>query len=678
LARSPWTEDRRIPRAESAPRPAASVPAIAPESDTRLSVSLVGRLTLRFNGRLIKLRTQKAGALLCYLALTETKQESRERLAGLLWSRSDEEKARRALRHVVRELRCAFDDAGYSGFTAGRLSIGLDADKVDVDVESVVRAAESGSVHPLLINTEYLDERILEGVDDLDPSFRTWVLAKRHNIHDRLMRTLDTALVAKDIATDLKKEIATAIVNLDPTHEPACCYLMQLHAEEGNIGGALRIYKSLWDLLDRDYGMEPSLATVELVSKIKLGAFEQPTLDPSNTPGLRSTFDSHRDQADPPVTAKVRAPVKTPLVLRPFTMHGVDNDQAQLIRGFQQHLTASLVRLQWSVVDRASTPAANHLVATAAPQYSIYTTTYQEGADVYVVMVLQDDMTGAYIWSESFRLDASNRFEVQRRIIRRIATSLNVQLSAERLMRLAGESDVPLDIQDHQQSLMAKFDPESWQRAAIFLEAIRENPTPATEELVAKIRRGPLEQSFAKDQPPPALSTPANLSPRPTDVLFARSEVAQGRQDNERLRDIADLLGGPKVVGKYPTDPLAAHELLERGIPNTAIKHLLEGMTTLAQKSIESAIGMSVRTRQRREKYPTELLSQDQAGRAWKFAEILARATSAFGSRTAAEQWLAQPATGLDQRRPIDLLTTPAGVELVEDFLGRIEYGVYT
>ena len=59
-------------------------------------------------------------------------------------------------------------------------------------------------------------------------------------------------------------------------------------------------------------------------------------------------------------------------------------------------------------------------------------------------------------------------------------------------------------------------------------------------------------------------------------------------------------------------------------------------------------------------------------------AEILTRATSVFGSRTAAEQWLAQPATGLDQRRPIDLLTTPAGVELVEDFLGRIEYGVYT
>jgi putative toxin-antitoxin system antitoxin component (TIGR02293 family) len=149
-------------------------------------------------------------------------------------------------------------------------------------------------------------------------------------------------------------------------------------------------------------------------------------------------------------------------------------------------------------------------------------------------------------------------------------------------------------------------------------------------------------------------------------------------RESERFRDISDLLGGPKVVGKYPADSLAAHEMLERGLPNTAVKHLLGNMTTLAQNSIESAIGMSARTRQRREKHPTELLSQDQAGRTWKFAEILTRATSAFGSRTAAEHWLAKPATGLDRRRPIDLLTTPAGVELVEDLLGRIEYGVYT
>jgi putative toxin-antitoxin system antitoxin component (TIGR02293 family) len=161
---------------------------------------------------------------------------------------------------------------------------------------------------------------------------------------------------------------------------------------------------------------------------------------------------------------------------------------------------------------------------------------------------------------------------------------------------------------------------------------------------------------------------------------FAEDPRSQRPNPSERnrLRDIADLLGGPKVVGRYPADPLAAHEMLVRGLPNVAVKHLLAGMESLGRETVESAIGMSARTRQRREKYPTQALSQDQAGRTWKFAELLARATSVFGSRDAAEKWLAASAIGLDQRRPIELLSTPAGVELVEDYLGRIEYGVYT
>jgi putative toxin-antitoxin system antitoxin component (TIGR02293 family) len=147
--------------------------------------------------------------------------------------------------------------------------------------------------------------------------------------------------------------------------------------------------------------------------------------------------------------------------------------------------------------------------------------------------------------------------------------------------------------------------------------------------------------------------------------------------ERERLRHVTDLLGGPKVIGRYPADPLAAHELLEQGLPNVAVRHLMMSMAVIAPDSIENAIGMSARTRQRREKHPAELLSQDQTGRTWKFAEILTRATSIFGSRADAEQWLLEPAIGLDRRRPIDLLSTPAGLELVEDFLGRLEYGVY-
>lgn len=86
---------------------------------------------------------------------------------------------------------------------------------------------------------------------------------------------------------------------------------------------------------------------------------------------------------------------------------------------------------------------------------------------------------------------------------------------------------------------------------------------------------------------------------------------------------------------------------------------------------------MSLRTFQRRKDAPDKPLSQEQSGRTWKFAEILAKATEVFGSQEEAEQWLERPAIGLDQRRPIDLLATPAGVELVEQYLTRLAYGVY-
>lgn len=59
-------------------------------------------------------------------------------------------------------------------------------------------------------------------------------------------------------------------------------------------------------------------------------------------------------------------------------------------------------------------------------------------------------------------------------------------------------------------------------------------------------------------------------------------------------------------------------------------------------------------------------------------AETLAKATDIFGTKDEAERWMSRPAMGLDGQRPIDLLQTVQGTELVNDFLVRLEYGVYT
>ena len=66
------------------------------------------------------------------------------------------------------------------------------------------------------------------------------------------------------------------------------------------------------------------------------------------------------------------------------------------------------------------------------------------------------------------------------------------------------------------------------------------------------------------------------------------------------------------------------------------------------------------------------------ASKTWTLADVLARATSLFGGVEDAQRWMVNPAIGLDGWRPIDMLKTIQGAEVVHDFLLRLEYGVYT
>jgi putative toxin-antitoxin system antitoxin component (TIGR02293 family) len=144
------------------------------------------------------------------------------------------------------------------------------------------------------------------------------------------------------------------------------------------------------------------------------------------------------------------------------------------------------------------------------------------------------------------------------------------------------------------------------------------------------------------------------------------------------LGDVSTLLGGRQVLGSMIESDLEAHELLQRGLPRGALISLIEKLHDIPVIEVSEALGMSLRTLQRHKSTPVEHLDVQQSGRAWKFAEILTKATRVLGSQDEAEQWLRRPAIGLDRQRPVDLLTTPAGVKLVEDYLERLEYDVYT
>ena len=140
-----------------------------------------------------------------------------------------------------------------------------------------------------------------------------------------------------------------------------------------------------------------------------------------------------------------------------------------------------------------------------------------------------------------------------------------------------------------------------------------------------------------------------------------------------------ELLGGSGTLHRQVRSRRDAHDLLQEGLPARALSHLVGAMLFLGADhgGFEKAVGISFRAYYRK-RQTAKPLSREQSGRVWRFAEILSRATAIFGSQAEAEAWLDRPALALDQRKPLDLLSTPAGVESVEDHLTRVEYGVYT
>jgi putative toxin-antitoxin system antitoxin component (TIGR02293 family) len=155
------------------------------------------------------------------------------------------------------------------------------------------------------------------------------------------------------------------------------------------------------------------------------------------------------------------------------------------------------------------------------------------------------------------------------------------------------------------------------------------------------------------------------------------SAEAQG-EDREISRTV-EVLGGAKVLKRSVRSRIEAHDLIAHGLRAGAIHHLVRHLVLLSSHNkLEKALGISERTYQRHRAKPEKRLSTEQSSRAWKFAEILGRATDQFGSEEEAGKWLERPAMALNRRKPIDLLSTTAGVELLEELLTRMEYGVYT
>ncbi len=435
--------------------------------DTPLVVSVFGAVAATYRGQPVELKLRKAAAILGYLCLQENLVARRDRLAFLMWSESENDSARTSLRQTLITLRRAFLAVGYDGFKTTKMTVGFDPGSVVVDYRRVLEATEEGRIDEALLSVERLPETLMEGMEDLDEEFRMWLLPTRQALHNRLERVLALRLGDRATPETTRGAVAKALLRIDPTNEGALRHEILDFTERGDLVSALRAYRRFETLLADEYGLKPSAQLQSLVQRIHSESAARDLLPEALPPIAQEAPDAASGRP----TVVIR--------LDPFSVQGIEASKSYLISGFRHSLTASLVRFrEWIIVDSAQPTAGAR--TDSESDYALQATLYEVDGAIEVVLTLIRTQDSRYLWSQIIRLQLDRWLATQHDIIRGIASTLQLHISAERLSRGVDQPEISVTAFD--QWLRA-------QAAAFSLERNRLNE--ARQSLTAVARSNP-------------------------------------------------------------------------------------------------------------------------------------------------------------------------------------------
>lgn len=132
---------------------------------------------------------------------------------------------------------------------------------------------------------------------------------------------------------------------------------------------------------------------------------------------------------------------------------------------------------------------------------------------------------------------------------------------------------------------------------------------------------------------------------------------------------------GEKSLTKIDSRQRLWHAIRDRPLLKKHVEHISHKLG-LQQKDTAELIGVSVRTYQRQSK--TTPMTFAASENILKLAELYEIGLSAFdGDSNSFITWLDSPIPALNNDKPIQLLSSGLGIDLVKEELLRIEYGVY-
>lgn len=249
----------------------------------RLALTLLGTFQATLDDTpLHDFESDKARALLAYLAVEADQPHRREALAGLLWPDSTESAARANLRRVLSNVRQVIGDRDRDDpfLLATRQSIQLDETQdVWLDVAEFSRRVagdhgRSPTIHELEEAVALYTGPFLAGFSLPDSTpFEEWMRLTAEALQRQAAAALQQLARHYEGQGDFAAGLphARRLLAIDPYAEAAHRQLMRLLALSGQRSEALAQYDACRQLLADELGVEPAKETQTLAAQIRAG-----------------------------------------------------------------------------------------------------------------------------------------------------------------------------------------------------------------------------------------------------------------------------------------------------------------------------------------------------------------------------------------------------------------------
>lgn len=256
-----------------------------------LSLCLLGQFKVTLSDAPVTdFATDKARALLAYLAVEADRPHRREALAGLLWPDQPQRKASQNLRQALLYLRQALGECDEAApfLQITRESVQFNSEcGYWLDVAEFEALLESCASHPhsrleacllclrrleqaaKLYRGEFLAQFFLSD----SSAFEEWALLKREWLHRKVIVALGHLTHYHERRGDREqaRQCAWRQVELEPWREEAHRQLMRLLALDGQRSAALAQYETCRRALAQELGVGPTSETVALYERIRAG-----------------------------------------------------------------------------------------------------------------------------------------------------------------------------------------------------------------------------------------------------------------------------------------------------------------------------------------------------------------------------------------------------------------------